>query len=87
MARADATPDLAARTGGLSGGYAPRQGGAVSPEVHVGSMTSTATSYASPEPGPTLYGHHVSPVPGGSVLLPSTAYSPWVTYCSTTSGP
>ena len=33
-------------------------------------MTSTATLVRRPEPSPTLYGHHVSPVPAGCVLLP-----------------
>ena len=31
------------------------------PEVHVGSMTSTATLVRRPEPSPTLYGHHRQP--------------------------
>ena len=33
-------------------------------------MTSTATQVRPLEPSPTLYGHHVEPVPEGCVLLP-----------------
>jgi hypothetical protein len=33
--------------------------------------TTTATRVRTPEPSPTLYGHHVAPVPAGCILLPS----------------
>ena len=32
-------------------------------------MTCTATLVRRPEPSPTLYGHHLGPVPAGCVLL------------------